>query len=150
MFYARFQRRQRGREVTTGTPFTHGVSLQRAFCENTASGTALFVPHTGVPCQVGAVFATTDPIGCHCALRLHLLVLGAEVAAVETLGQVVPQLGEVVPSAGRAHGGRGGGAVVGYVGPGGTLVTDEDVPGEGVLILKGGTGFHTREQEQHW
>lgn len=103
-----------------------------------------------------ALFAPTDPVIGRSALRLHLLVLSAEVVAVQTLGQVVPQLGVVLVSARRAHGGRGARAVRGHMRTGWTLVTDEGFPGDRVSVLKGGSGFHrrdtaddSREQDQH-
>ena len=111
--------------------------------------------HAEVVFLVEALPAPTHPVGGRRALRLHLLVLGAEVVAVDTPGQVVPQLGELVGSAGRAGGGRGGGAVRGHVRAGRTLVTDEGLPGARVQVLEGGDGYHRgdtaedgREQEE--
>lgn len=85
------------------------------------------------------------------------MVLIAKVVAVQTPGQVVPQLGEVVFFARRALGGRGGCTVRGHVRAGWTLGTSEGLPGGRVLAVIGGDGFHTRstaedrggEQEHH-
>lgn len=76
---------------------------------------ALRVSDTEVIAPVEALFAPTDPVADRSALLLHLLVLRAEVVAVQTPWQVVPQLREVVVSAQRALSGRGGGAIHGHV-----------------------------------
>lgn len=132
-------------------------SLIDTFCHNTVSGPALWVSDTEVIGPVEALFTPTDPVACDWALLLHLLVLIAKVVAVQTSGQVVPQLGEVVVFARRALGGRGCCAVRGHVRAGWTLGTDEGLPGGRVLALIGGDGFHPRstaedrggDQEQH-
>lgn len=75
-------------------------------------GRALRVSHAEIIRRVEALLAPTDPVAGGRALLLHLLVLIADVVAVEAPGQVVPQLGEVVFPARRALGGRAGRAGV--------------------------------------
>lgn len=91
---------------------------------------------------IEALLTPTDPVaGCR-ALRLHLLVLIAEVAAVQTPGQVVPQPSEVVLPARHAHGRRGSRAVRGHVFAWRTLGTGEVFPGRRVLVIIGGDYIH--------
>ncbi len=122
---------------------------------NPVSGPALRVSVTEAIAPVEALFAPTDPVALRCALPLHLLVLRAEGVAVQTPRQVVPQLRVVAASARRALGGCGGGAVRDHVHARWTHVTHDGLPGERVLALVGGNGFHrrgvaedTRKQEQ--
>lgn len=107
----------------------------------TVSGRALRVSHAEVIGRVVALLAPTDPVVGGRALLLHLLVLIADVVAVEAPGQVVPQLREVVIPARRALGGRAGRAVRGHVLAGGTHVADEGFAGERVLAHVGGGGY---------
>lgn len=100
--------------------------------------------HTEVIGLVEALFAPTDPVVNRGALLLHLLVIKAEVVAVQAPGQVVPQLGVVVGFAWRALGGSGGCAVGGHVSAWWTLVTGENFPGGRVYVLVLGNGFHSR------
>lgn len=123
---------------------------------NTASGLALCVSATEVGGPVKAFFAPADPVAVRRAFLLHFLVLGAEVVAVQTPGQVVPQLRVMVTPALRALGGLGGGAVRGHVRARGTLGAGEVFPRERICVLKGGNGLRrpgtadgAREQEQH-
>ena len=102
------------------------------------SGSALRVFDTKVVAQVKALFAPTDPVAVSRALPLHLLVREAEVAAVQTPGQVVPQLGEVVLFARLTLCGRAGCAVRGHVRAGWTHGTGEGLSGDRVLALIGG------------
>lgn len=104
-------------------------------------GAALRVSHAEVIHHVESHFATADPVADGRALGLHLLVLCADVAAVQTPGQVVPQLGEVVASAGRAFCGRGGGAVSGQVSARRAPVAREGSACKRVLVIIGGNGL---------
>lgn len=90
---------------------------------------------TEVAAFVETLFAPADPVADWRALRLHLLIVVAEVAAVKTPGQVVPKLGEVVVLARRALGGRGGCAVRGHVRAWRTLFTKEGLSGVRVFTL---------------
>lgn len=126
------------------------------FLLDTVSGPALGVPGTEIVVPVKALFALTDSFADCWALFHHLLVFRAEGAAVQTPGQVVPQLGVVVSSARRALGGRSGGAVRGHVRTWRTHVAGEDLSGDPVRVLICGNGVNhqgstedTREQEQH-
>lgn len=92
---------------------------------------------TEVSGPVEAILTPTDPIAGGRALLLHLLVLLAEVAAVQTPGQVVPQLGELVLPAWHALGRRGGCAVRGHVRSWRTFGTEESCSGGRVLVLIG-------------
>lgn len=123
---------------------------------NTVSGPALGVCGTVVIVPVKAVFAPTHSVADWWALFLHLLVFSAQGAAVQTPGQVVPQLGEVVFSARCALGARGGGAARGHVRAWWTHVAGEDLSCDVVFILICGIGFNHQsttedieEQEQH-
>lgn len=86
-----------------------------------------------------ALLTATDPVAGGRALRLHLLVLIAEVAAVQTPGQVVPQLGELILPAWHTLGRCGGCAVRGHVHAWRTLLTEECLPSERILVLIGGS-----------
>lgn len=115
---------------------TFGLNAESraALCLSVAEGVgpveALLAPaHPVVPCR---------------ALRLHLLVLGAEDVAIQTSGQVVPQLGEVVVSTRRALGGSRGRAVRNHVRAGRTLGAGEGSPGGWVFALVGGNGVPRR------
>lgn len=119
------------------------------------SGLALRVSDAEVIRHVEALIAPTDSVGDRGALRLHLLVLCAERAAVQTLGQVVPQIGVVLLSTRPALCGRGGGAVRHHVFARWTLGTKEDTSGGWVHVFIHGSGFHRggaaedrRQQEQ--
>lgn len=87
---------------------------------------------------IEALLTPTDPVAGGRALRLHLLVLIAEVVAVQTPGQVVPQPSEVVLSARHALGRRGSRAVRGHVRAWRTFGTGEGYPGRRVLVIKSG------------
>lgn len=91
--------------------------------------------------RVEALLAPADPVAGGRTLLLHLLVLVADVVAVEAPGQVVPQLGEVVLLARRALGGRAGRAVRGHVLAGGTHGADEVFAGVRVLAHVGVGGI---------
>lgn len=95
---------------------------------------------TEVVGPVEAVHTPAHPVGCHCALPLHHLVVNAEVAAIQTPGQVVPELGEVFGLAPLTSGRRGCRAVRGHVRAGRTLIADEGCPCERVAALIGGDG----------
>jgi len=119
------------------------------------SGAALRVSHAKVIHPV-AIFAPTDPVVFGGALRLHLQVLSADVAAVQTSRQVVPQLGVVLTSAGHALCGRGCGAVSFHMSSRRTLITSESFIGKRVVALIRGSAICRRstkegyrEQEQH-
>lgn len=86
---------------------------------------------------IEAILTPTDPIAGGRALLLHLLVLMAETAAVQTPGQVVPQLGELVFPAWHALGWRGRCAVRGHVLSWRTFGTEESFSGGRVLVLIG-------------
>lgn len=123
---------------------------------NSAPRLAPRVSNTEVTGPVEAFFAPTDPVVSRWAFRFHFLAVSAEVVAVQTPGQVVPQLREVVTSARRTLGGRGGGAVRGHVRPWWTFVTSEGYSCHRVPVLKGGNGSSRRgtaedgrEQDQH-
>lgn len=102
------------------------------------SGLALRVTEAEASGPIEAVLATTDSIAGGRALLLHLLVVIAEVAAVQTPGQVVPQLSELVLPAWHALGRCGGCAVRGHVRPWRTFGTEESFSGGRVLVLIGG------------
>lgn len=107
----------------------------------TVPGRALRVSYAEFIGRVEALLAPTDPVAGGRALLLHLLVLIADVVAVEAPGQVVPQLGEVVLRARRALGGRAGRAVRGHVLAGGTHVADEGFAGGRVPAHVGLGGY---------
>lgn len=98
------------------------------------------MPEAKVRRREEAPLTPTDPVAGGRALRLHLLVpcVIAEVAAVQTPGQVVPQLGEVILPAWHTLGGRGGCAVRGHVHAWRTFVTEECLPSGRILVLIGG------------
>lgn len=96
------------------------------------------MPEAKVRRREEALLAPADPVAGGRALSLHLLVLGAEVAAVQTPGQVVPQLGEVILPAWHTLGRRGGCAVSGHVHAWRTFVTEECLPRGRILVLVGG------------
>ena len=109
---------------------------------------------------VVALFAPTDPVAQRGTLSLHLLVMGAEVVAVQTSGQEVPQLSEVATSARRALCRRGSGTVSDHMMARFTHLASEGFPGKGILVFVGGRGTwggedsvesvdDFREQEQH-
>lgn len=108
---------------------------------NAGSGAARGVSDTEAISPVKALLTPADPVVERSALRLHLLVRGAEVVAVQTPWKVVPQLGEMVRFARRTLSGRGGGAVSDHVSAWLTLVTCEDSPGKLVLVLIGWSGI---------
>lgn len=93
------------------------------------------MPEAKVRRREEALLAPTDPVACGRTLSLHLLVLIAEVAAVQTPGQVVPQLGEVILPAWHTLGRRGGCAVRGHVHAWRTFVTEECPPSGRILVL---------------
>lgn len=95
------------------------------------------MPEAKVRRRVEALLAPTDPVAGGRALRLHLLVLIAEVA-VQTPGQVVPQLGEEILPAWHTLGRRGGCAVRGHVHAWRTFVTEECLSSGRILVLIGG------------
>lgn len=95
---------------------------------------------TEVVGPVEAVHTPAHPVGRRRALPLHHLVFSADVAAVQTPGQVVPELGEVLLLARLTSGGRGCRAVRGHVRAGRTLVAGERCPCDRVLALVGGDG----------
>lgn len=104
---------------------------------------------------VEARLAATDAVVLGRALQLHLLVVVADVVAVDAPGQVVPQLGELLSRARHALSGPVGRAVRGHVRARGAHVTGEDFAGERVSALVCGGGFRRRlpfveleEQEQ--
>lgn len=106
------------------------------------------MPEAKVSGRVEALLTPTDPVAGGRALLLHLLVLIAEVAAVQTPGQVVPQLGEVVLPAWHTLGRRGGCAVRGHVHAWRTFGTLECLPSGRILVLIGGGWFHHRRSAQ--
>lgn len=101
------------------------------------SGLALWVFEAEVRGPVEAILTPADAVAGGRALFLHLLVLIAEVVAVQTPGQVVPQLGEVVLPAWRALGRRGGCAVRDHVLPRRTFGAEEACSRGRVLVLVG-------------
>lgn len=115
-------------------------TLQCTVGFNTQSGSAFRVSAAQVIGWVEARLASTDEVVRGRALLLHLLVLVADVVAVDTPGQVVPQLGVLLCRARHALGGSVGRAVCCHVRARGAHFTGEDSSGEQVpaLVCEGG------------
>lgn len=97
---------------------------------------------------IEAILTATDPIAGGRALLLHFLVLIAEVAAVQTPGQVVPQFSELVLPAWHALGRHGGCAVRDHVLSWRTFGTEESFSSGRVLVLVGRDELHHRRTAQ--
>lgn len=121
---------------------SHLINEYCTFSLNPVSGATLCVPDTEVISRVKTFFAPTDPVGCRGALCFHLQVTCAKVAAVQTPGQVVPQIGEVAIFARLTLCGCGGSAMSRHERARWTLGTFEDLSGYRVSVVKGGNRIH--------